>query len=385
MVKNQLYMDMSSTLNQSQDSQFSHTNTLVDAAKKIFNMTSLIFLVCFLVVYFGLYYALGKTDGSNLLFSRAIDFLIIIIVIAGIIHFVTKMKPQEKQHFITYCIQESGVFFDDPISLFLTIITILIFYLIIYVCGIPMTPETKPFTISIIEHKLWICVVLLLFFYLFRFGFGINLSDYIFEHILIFWEWLTNEVKELRYDDADTDTDSVDDDVDKKDASSNSIVSKTKLEVFNISNNLYTYDDAQAVCKALDSRLASYNEVESAYIDGGEWCNYGWSQDQMALFPTQKQTWDTLQQSPTRKNSCGRPGVNGGYMENTQLKFGINCYGVKPNASKLETASMIANKDVLHPKTKEDVVLDAKVNYWKQNKDQMLVLNPFNRNKWSEY
>ena len=38
-----------------------------------------------------------------------------------------------------------------------------------------------------------------------------------------------------------------------------------KEEVFNISNNLYSYQDAKAVCKAMGSRLATYDEIEDAY------------------------------------------------------------------------------------------------------------------------
>ena len=59
-------------------------------------------------------------------------------------------------------------------------------------------------------------------------------------------------------------------------------------EVFHIPNNKYTYKDAKAVCKAYGARLANYDEVENAYNKGGEWCSYGWSKNQLALFPTQK-------------------------------------------------------------------------------------------------
>ena len=150
-------------------------------------------------------------------------------------------------------------------------------------------------------------------------------------------------------------------------------------EVFNISNNLYTYDDADAICQAFGARLATYDEVESAYNDGGEWCNYGWSANQMALFPTQKETWKRLQQTASHKNDCGRPGVNGGYMENPNLKFGVNCYGVKPNYSdkdisgiKIQSASSISN------------VEQARIDYWKQHMDK-LQINSFNFSNWTEY
>ena len=101
-------------------------------------------------------------------------------------------------------------------------------------------------------------------------------------------------------------------------------------QVFNIPGNYYGYDDAKTLCKAYDARLATYDEVENAYNAGGEWGNYGWSDGQMALFPTQKNTFDNLQKIPGHEHDCGRPGINGGYMANPNIKFGVNCYGYKP-------------------------------------------------------
>jgi hypothetical protein len=154
---------------------------------------------------------------------------------------------------------------------------------------------------------------------------------------------------------------------------------KEKEKVFNISNNLYTYDDAQAICKAYGARLATYDDIEDAYNHGAEWCNYGWSDGQMAYFPTQKSTWQKLQSSDSTKNSCGRPGVNGGYMANPYIKFGVNCYGQKPDA----IDDSWKNNQV-QPATPEQSELDKKVQFWQRNKAFMNV-NSFNRNDWSEY
>ena len=164
-----------------------------------------------------------------------------------------------------------------------------------------------------------------------------------------------------------------------------SSINAEKKEVFNISNNLYTYDDAQAVCKAFDSRLATYDEIESAYENGAEWCNYGWSSDQMAFFPTQKSTWKDLQQSNKHKNSCGRPGVNGGYFENPNIKFGVNCYGVKPKETESDAAFRKTKQERPYPKTEEENEMDEKVKYWKENSKSLIQLNSFNKNKWSRY
>jgi hypothetical protein len=99
-------------------------------------------------------------------------------------------------------------------------------------------------------------------------------------------------------------------------------------EVFHIPRNKYTYADAMDVCKRLNSRLATYDEVEDAYKNGANWCSYGWSDDHMALFPTQYKTWQSYQELG-RKELCGRPGVNGGYNNHLLQQLGANCFGKK--------------------------------------------------------
>ena len=155
---------------------------------------------------------------------------------------------------------------------------------------------------------------------------------------------------------------------------------KARKQVYNIPGNDYTYKDAEAVCTAFGSRLASYSEIEDAYNGGGEWCNYGWSKGQMALFPTQKNTFDNLQKIEGHENDCGRPGVNGGYMANPGLKFGVNCYGYKPKMD-TEEEEMMQNTSP-YPKTQKDILMEKRVDYWKQNLDSILV-SPFNYNIWS--
>jgi hypothetical protein len=151
-------------------------------------------------------------------------------------------------------------------------------------------------------------------------------------------------------------------------------------EVFNVSNNKYTYNDAKAICSAYNSRLATYKEVEDSYNGGGEWCNYGWSDKQLALFPTQESTYNKLQNIKGHENDCGRPGVNGGFMENSDLKFGVNCYGLKPDMNKNEEKLMAAQQ--LYPKTQKDIDLEKRVGFWKENIDTVLV-SPFNKTKWN--
>jgi len=152
-------------------------------------------------------------------------------------------------------------------------------------------------------------------------------------------------------------------------------------QVFNIPGNTYTYPDAKALCKAYGARLAKYDEVENAYNRGGEWCNYGWSDNQMALFPTQKKTWDKLQTIEGHENDCGRPGVNGGYIANPKVQFGVNCYGYKPVMTS-EEEEMMATQPI-YPVTMKDVLMEKRVNYWKDKLSEILV-SPFNHYSWSK-
>jgi hypothetical protein len=152
-------------------------------------------------------------------------------------------------------------------------------------------------------------------------------------------------------------------------------------QVFNIPENDYVYPDAKALCTAYGARLATYKEVEDAYNKGAEWCNYGWSEGQMALFPTQQKTFDELQKIEGHENDCGRPGVNGGYISNPALRFGVNCYGYKPRMTE-EEEDLMATQPI-YPKTEKDIAMENRVNYWKDKLTEILV-SPFNHTTWSK-
>ena len=124
------------------------------------------------------------------------------------------------------------------------------------------------------------------------------------------------------------------------------------------------------------SELASYDQVMDAFSKGAEWCGYGWSAGGMALFPTQESTWSLLQQEqdPIKRTGCGRPGVNGGYFD-PSLKFGVNCFGIKPASKGSQLPLPLPGTD---PKA-----FDQMVDKFKKMMNS-ISLSPFNRNVWSE-
>ena len=155
---------------------------------------------------------------------------------------------------------------------------------------------------------------------------------------------------------------------------------REKDQVFNLPDNKYTYDDAKAICKAYDSRLATYDDMSHAYDMGADWCSYGWSADQMALFPTQKAKWEKLQKQKGHEQDCGRPGINGGYVYDLSMAYGVNCYGPKPTISVNESNQM--RNTPIYQKTKNELNFDSKVNYWRSKLSQ-IELAPFNHDNWS--
>jgi hypothetical protein len=153
-----------------------------------------------------------------------------------------------------------------------------------------------------------------------------------------------------------------------------------KKEVFNVAQDKYTYTDAEPLCKAFGAELATYDQVKEAWNKGADWCNYGWIKGQSAVYPTQQATYDKIQMGPEEQRmSCGTPGVNGGYFDNPELRFGVNCYGSKPSETNADERNQMKRNHNLTPET---ILYDKKVQDYKVKLDQ-IPINPFTSGTWS--
>ena len=148
-------------------------------------------------------------------------------------------------------------------------------------------------------------------------------------------------------------------------------------QVFNVSDNVFNYDEARSVCEAYNGDLASLEQMVDAYKNGADWCNYGWSEGQLALYPTQEDSFVKLEKNPETRGQCGLPGVNGGYFENKNLKFGANCYGNKPAPNKNQQELLLNEQYLLNPLSREAQRYQARVDEFE--------VSPFSRKKWSKY
>jgi hypothetical protein len=198
----------------------------------------------------------------------------------------------------------------------------------------------------------------------------------------------------------ETDTDTEESDktyMEKREEQDTEIIDGEK-EVFNLNDNVYTYKEAQAACKSAGARLATHHEVVRAQAKGANWCNYGWSDDQLALFPIQAEYLESIKNDPVLKNSCGVAGVNGGYFAQTDLKLGANCYGVKPrpHEGRIEYTDdvdcIVKNAEKLPSEPITEKTVEAYINSGKMGNNRKVNTNrsgvnirPFNHERWSTY
>jgi hypothetical protein len=342
-----------------------------NAIFQIFSQSNVVIILWFLAVYFVVYILLGifrGTDSIKPSLSRWIDIVSLLCLLAYLATTFFGKSEEDKSKMISDLYQGFERYANNPISLISVGFFILTLYIVIYILELPMDSVGKPITISIIENGAWLFFVIILIATFLRYIAGISLTG------------LMDDIGNYLQSRADAGSKPSGGNT----AASGNTSAKTVVfdEVFNVGNNMYTYDDAQSVCKSLGARLATYDDIENAYNKGGEWCNYGWSEGQAAYFPTQKNTWNNLQKSESTKNSCGRPGINGGFIDNPNVRFGVNCYGKKPQPKPSDLASM-GEKPI--PKSPEDILLDNKVQFWKMNGHKLFQINGYNNSKWSMY
>lgn len=333
--------------------------------KNIFTGSNIMLIIWFLAIYFITYIIMGifsnDITGHTLtikIIDIAILFLILMYSVISYYNIPESERSKEMNNIGKYTYDT----LNDPYTLLYSALFLIFYNIITFVFFIPTSGLNMVISLWLMSTLAWTTLTITAIVLFFKEVFGISILDStIFDKL---WKNKNSSTE-------------------KK--SDKPVVSSDKNEVFNVSNNLYTYDDARAVCTAYGARLATYDEVEDAYNGGAEWCNYGWSENQMAFFPTQKTTWDELQKNPKHKNNCGRPGINGGYFDNPYIKFGVNCFGKKPKPSDRDLLEMEANKNIVFPKTEDELLMDKKVQFWKENADKLLHINSFNKKQWSEY
>ena len=345
-------------------------NKFMEFIDTIFNATTYTIIFVLLVVYgfYGLGKAIYKNKGSMnessgvARYSRIIDLIILFLIGSFIFNAYYSLEEDDKKNILGYTIEWTHDYFNNPWSVFELIWFTIIFFALVYVLKVPMLPDVKPLLVHLIEKKIWIIYAMFAVVFFFKYVLDIPILDLLFNNsVMNYFKDVQpysssesgngspsvfdsisknlNLTEDIYENDPDNEQDNnlqspgqeaTGQEAPGQEVKCNSGPNVSDNEVFNVSNNVYSYEEAQKVCSAFDASLATYDQIEHSYKNGGEWCNYGWSDGQMAFFPTQKKTWETLQKSEGTKHACGRPGINGGFIDNPYVRFGANCYGKKP-------------------------------------------------------
>lgn len=151
-------------------------------------------------------------------------------------------------------------------------------------------------------------------------------------------------------------------------------------EVFLIQDNIYSYDDAEPLCRAYGARLANMSDMYDAWRKGANWCSYGWVHGQKIVFPTQKESWLKLQESQDHsvRKKCGLPGLNGGLMKDSSARYGVHCFGVKPPTWRNYKANKMARDNL----TAREQEINSRSRYFKERLNEYTIM-PFEKSKWS--
>ena len=346
-------------------------NKFMEFIDTIFNATTYTIIFVLLVVYgfYGLGKAIYKNKGSMnessgvARYSRIIDLIILFLIGSFIFNAYYSLEEDDKKNILGYTIEWTHDYFNNPWSVFELIWFTIIFFALVYVLKVPMLPDVKPLLVHLIEKKIWIIYAMFAVVFFFKYVLDIPILDLLFNNsVMNYFKDVQpysssesgngspsvfdsisknlNLTEDIYENDPDNEQDNnlqspgqeaTGQEAPGQEVKCNSGPNVSDNEVFNVSNNVYSYEEAQKVCSAFDASLATYDQIEHSYKNGGEWCNYGWSDGQMAFFPTQKKTWETLQKSEGTKHVCGRPGINGGFIDNPYVRFGANCYGKKPD------------------------------------------------------
>ena len=153
------------------------------------------------------------------------------------------------------------------------------------------------------------------------------------------------------------------------------VSSSSVKQVFNVKENIYTMEDAPAVCGVYGADVATIDQLMEAHRQGADWCNVGWTKDGLAAYPIQYSTWKTLQDNNvSTRNMCGKPGINL-VRNDPNLLYGVNCYGNKPEPK--------GNEKIKQPiLSDKQAAINAKIAEFQKNMSSIGIA-PFNADKWA--
>lgn len=313
----------------------------------VFNVTPGILLltaIFVLLVYFAVQIMLDPTT----LFQRSIDLVVFgLLFVLCLLYLQTNLSLDDllQKDYIRRGLSGALRELDSLNSVYFFFMGLMLIYLFSYVFSV--TSTVTPLSFALAKDLFWFMFLMC----------GINeFMKWLFSYSLF------GSLDKLLWNGTTTDAEA---EAKRKKLEEEQQKNKSRGEVFHIGNQLYTYVEADEVCRlANDSRLATREEVEQAAKDGADWAgSYGWSTGQEAYTITKEK------------------GVHGGKVKEGKMLLGVNCVGKKPDMTERDKLLM----DMIRAESKGlDMTSQIKLLFAELNPGAYMTIRPFNFDKWSE-
>jgi cytochrome bd-type quinol oxidase subunit 2 len=197
---------------------------------QLFTKSNVIIIMWFIGFYIVVSLIMGLTSTNYslpnnriVIATRMLDFVVLIFTVITLIVTYFYKTESEKEKLVEDIYSGFTDSVDNPTTMVMVGVFLAVLYMLVMILGIPMD-QNKPVTIRLLENFAWIYFSILVIALFFKFVLKISVRDFLTKMFDNTW----NKKDETPV-------------ADKK--------SDSKEEVFNIATNIYTYDDAQAVCK----------------------------------------------------------------------------------------------------------------------------------------
>ena len=163
---------------------YDNYNTVEYVFYSIINKSNVILLVWFIALYVVTYFTMGlffnngdNTANFTLQLSRMLDIIFLLGCILFIISSYCTYNDDQKINFLNDVYSNIMLFIINPLSIYSTVLFILAFYIVVYLFQMPMSLDTKPVFISMIENFTWVVLLIIVIIHFFENFLGISIID----------------------------------------------------------------------------------------------------------------------------------------------------------------------------------------------------------------
>jgi len=167
-----------------------------DVFNSIFNRETIISVIWFLGIYYVFYLIIGILfqgyNSSQIVLAKFIDLVILSILMIYLVYTYYNVELETKQDLLSYILNEVKRELKDPMTIVYIGFMLLFFYIFSYTFSISNMYAEQPFTLYLIEQKLWIYIALLLIVDFFVYILKIPIVDFTYALFGNIWDSLTS-------------------------------------------------------------------------------------------------------------------------------------------------------------------------------------------------